>query len=62
MLAQHEEKQIFLGINDILHNLEHVPTQDFAYFLVKYNSNLAEELAVALNNEIFDNFHGKYQE
>jgi hypothetical protein len=62
MLAQHEETQILRGIDEIMYNLRHVPTEDVAYFLVKFNPNLADELAAALQYEIFDKNEGKNHE
>ena len=62
MLAQHEETQILRGIDDIMHNLRHVPIDDVAYFLVKFNPNLAEELANAIEQQIFDKNEGKNHE
>ena len=54
MLAQHEETQILRGIDDIMHNLRHVPIDDVAYFLVKFNPKLADELATAIEYNFFD--------
>ena len=34
MLNQHEETQILRGIDEIMFNLRHVPTEDVAHFLV----------------------------
>lgn len=59
MLAQWEETQIFRGIDEIMHNLRHIPTEDVAYFLVKFNPKLAEELATAIEQNIFDKMEGK---
>jgi len=54
MLQQHEEKQILKGIDEIMFNLRHVPVDDVAYFLVKFNPNLADELATAISQQFFD--------
>jgi hypothetical protein len=54
MLAQHEETQILRGMDEIIFNMEHIPVDDIAHFLVKFNPNLAEQLAAALEFEIFD--------
>jgi hypothetical protein len=62
MLAQHEETQILRGIDEIIFNLRHVPTQDVAHFLVKFNPKLADELAAALEYEIFDKNEGTKHE
>ena len=58
MLAQYEETQILRGIDDIMFNLRHVPAEDVAHFLVKFNPKLADELAAALQFEIFDKNEG----
>ena len=62
MLQQWEETQIHRGIDEIMHNLRHIPTDDVAYFLVKFNPNLAEELATAIEQRIFDKNEGKKYE
>ena len=62
MLQQWEETQIHRGIDEIMHNLRHIPTDDVAYFLVKFNPNLAEELATAIEQRIFDKNEGKRHE
>lgn len=59
MLSQHEETQILRGIDEIMFNMRHIPAQDVAYFLVKFNPNLAEELAAAIEQQIFDKNEGK---
>jgi hypothetical protein len=58
MLMQHEETQILRGIDEIMFTLRHVPTKDVAHFLVKFNPKLADELAAALEYEIFDKNEG----
>ena len=55
---QYEEKQILQGIEDIMFNLRHVPVDDVAHFLVKFNPNIAEDLATALEQQIFDKNEG----
>jgi hypothetical protein len=45
-----------------MHNLRHIPTDDVAYFLVKFNPNLAEELVAAIEQRIFDKNEGKKYE
>ena len=58
MLSIQEEKQILRGIDDIMFNLRHVPVDDIAHFLVKFNPKLADELATALQFQIFDKNEG----
>jgi hypothetical protein len=62
MLAQHEETQILKGIDEIMFNMRHIPAQDVAYFLVKFNPKLAEELAASIEQQIFDKNEGKNHE
>jgi len=62
MLSRHEEKDILRGIDDIMYNMRHIPAQDVAYFLVKFNPKLAEELAASIEQQIFDKNEGKYHE
>jgi hypothetical protein len=62
MLAQHEETQILRGIDEIMFNIRHIPAQDVAYFLVKFNPKLAEELAASIEQQIFDKNEGKKHE
>ena len=59
MLSQHEEKDVLRGIDDIMFNMRHIPAQDVAYFLVKFNPKLAEELATSIEQQIFDKNEGK---
>jgi hypothetical protein len=49
MYSQQEETQILRGIGEIMDNLRHVPTEDVAYFLVKFDPKLAEKLASQIN-------------
>ena len=58
MLSIQEETQILRGIDDIMFNLRHVPVDDVAHSLVKFNPKLADELATALQFEIFDKNEG----
>jgi hypothetical protein len=58
MLVQHEQTQMARGIDEILFNLNHIPTEDVAHFLVKFNPKIAEDLATALQFEIFDRNEG----
>jgi hypothetical protein len=58
MLAQHEETQILRGIDEIMYNMRHIPAQDVAYFLVKFNPKLAEELASSIEQQIYDKNEG----
>jgi hypothetical protein len=62
MLTQWEETQIYRGIDEIMHNLRHIPADDVAHFLVKFNPALAEELATAIEQRIFDKSEGKKYE
>ena len=62
MLQQWEETQIYRGIDEIMHNLRHIPADDVAHFLVKFNPALAEELATAIEQRIFDQNEGKRYE
>lgn len=62
MLSRHEEKDVLRGIDDIMFNMRHIPAQDVAYFLVKFNPKLAEELAASIEQQIFDKNEGKYHE
>jgi hypothetical protein len=62
MLQQWEETQIYRGIDEIMHNLRHIPADDVAHFLVKFNPALAEELATAIEQRIFDINEGKRYE
>lgn len=62
MLAQWEETQIHRGIDEIMFNMRHIPAADVAYFLVKFNPNLAEELATSLEQQIFDKNEGSKHE
>ena len=62
MLQQWEETQIYRGIDEIMYNLRHIPADDVAHFLVKFNPALAEELATAIEQRIFDKNEGKRYE
>jgi len=62
MLQQWEESQIYRGVDEILFNLRHIPAQDVAYFLVKFNPNLAEELVASIEQQIFEKNEGKNHE
>jgi hypothetical protein len=54
MLQQWEETQIYRGIDEIMFNLRHIPAQDVAHFLVKFDPKLADELAAAIEHNFFD--------
>jgi hypothetical protein len=56
MYTQQEEITILQGIGDVINEMEHVPVQDFASFLVKYNPKLAEELVNEISFTFFDNY------
>jgi len=62
MLAQWEENQIHRGIDEILYNMRHIDAADVAYFLVKFNPKLAEDLAASIEQQIFDKDEGKKHE
>ena len=59
MYSKHEETQILKGIDEVMFNLKHLPVDDVAYFLVKFNPKLADELAAALDHQFFDKNEGK---
>jgi hypothetical protein len=54
MLQQWEETQIYKGIDEIMFNLRHIPAQDVAHFLVKFDPKLADELASAIEHNFFE--------
>jgi hypothetical protein len=54
MLQQWEETQIHRGMDEIMFNLRHIPAEDVAYFLVKFNPKLADELASAIEHNFFE--------
>lgn len=54
MLQQWEETQIYRGIDEIMFNLKHIPAQDVAYFLVKFNPKLADDLAAAIEQNFYE--------
>jgi len=58
MLSRQEETQILSGIDSIMYNLRHVPVEDVAYFLVRFNPKLADELATSISQQIFDKNEG----
>ena len=62
MYSKHEETQILKGIDEVMFNLKHLPVDDVAYFLVKFNPKLADELAAALEHQFFDKTEGKKHE
>jgi len=62
MLNQHEETQILQGIDTVMYNLKKLPLDDVAWFLVKYNPNLAEELAARIEQNIFEKNEGNTHE
>ena len=59
MLSQHEETQVLRGIDEVMTNLRHLPIDDLAQFLAKFNPKLADELANAISYQFFDNNEGK---
>lgn len=54
MLSQEEETRILRGIGEIMDNMRHVPVDDVAYFLVKYDPKLAEKLAASIEFEFLE--------
>lgn len=54
MLQKYEEDQIYRGVDEILFNLKHLDVKDVAYFLVKYDPDLANRLATAIDFNILD--------
>jgi hypothetical protein len=54
MLSQREEAEILRGIDEIFYNLRHVPVNDVAHFLVKFDPKLADKLAAALEFEFIE--------
>ena len=59
MLMEHEKTEIYRGIDSVMFNLKHLPIDDVAYFLVKFNPKLADELATSISQQIFDKTEGK---
>ena len=62
MLMEHEKTEIYRGIDSVMFNLKHLPIDDVAYFLVKFNLKLADELATSISQQIFDKTEGKKHE
>jgi hypothetical protein len=62
MLQQWEENQLVRGLDEIMFNMRHIPAHDVAYFLVKFNPNLAEELSASIEQQIFEKNEGKKHE
>lgn len=62
MLREYEQDEIFKGIDDIMFNLRHIPIDDVAYFLVKFNPKLADDLATSIFQQIFDKNEGRKYE
>ena len=62
MLSQQEETQILQGIDTVMFNLKKLPLDDVAWFLVKYNPNIAEELAARIEQNIFEKNEGNTHE
>jgi len=50
------------GIDTVMFNLKHLPLDDVAWFMVKYNPKLAEELATRIEQNIFEKNEGKSHE
>ena len=62
MLREYEQDEIFKRIDDIMFNLRHIPIDDVAYFLVKFNPKLADDLATSISQQIFDKNEGRKYE
>ena len=62
MLMEHEKTEIYRGLDSVIFNLKHLPIDDVAYFLVKFNPKLADELATSISQQIFDKTEGKKHE
>ena len=62
MLMEHEKTEIYRGIDSVIFNLKHLPIDDVAYFLVKFNPKLADELATSISQQIFDKNEGSKHE
>ena len=62
MLSHHEETQVYRGIDEIMFNLRQISAKDVAYFLVKFDPKLADQLATAISQQIFEKNEGfKYE-
>ena len=62
MLMEHEKTEIYRGVEEVMFHLRHLPVDDVAYFLVKFNPKLADKLAVSIQQNIFDKNEGnKYE-
>jgi hypothetical protein len=49
MYSPNEEDEILRGIDEIIYNLQKVPLDQLAFFLVKENTELAVELNKAID-------------
>ena len=54
MYSQEQETAIVRGVSYIIDEMNNVPPEDFAYFFVKYDPKVAEELMNQLNFALFD--------
>lgn len=54
MYSQWEQKDILTGIENILFNLRHIPIEDVAFYLVKFNPEVADALATHINSCLID--------
>lgn len=54
MLSEQEEMQVLRGVDEIIYNLKRISAEDVAYFLTKYEPELASDLATAIEFAIFD--------
>jgi hypothetical protein len=62
MLHPTEEAQILRGIDEIFFNLRHLPVEDVAQHLVKFDPKLADRLATAIEQNFFEKNEGKKYE
>ena len=52
MYSPNEENEILQGIDEIIYNLQKVPLDQVAFFLVKENTELAVELNRAIDFQL----------
>ena len=54
MYSQWEQDEVLRGIENILFNLRHIPVEDVAFYLVKFNPKVADSLAAHINSCLID--------
>jgi hypothetical protein len=54
MIDQWEQNEVMKGIEDILFILRHIPAEDVAFYLVKFNPKAADSLASHINAFLID--------